>query len=139
MVILYFANLLLLNKEGALDMKHLLNSLGDLAELKGINVRTEARMWESLSRDLKREAKRIEEERKDRATRPKIQHPENEYIEDDRLYVRVAEATKMMGMGHTSLYKEISEERLPIKKSGKKTLIAVKDIHAWFDALPDKG
>jgi len=120
-------------------MKHLLNSLGDIAELKGINVRTEARMWESLSRDIKRAAKRIESEQKNRATKPKKQNPENKYLEDDRLYVRVAEATRMMGMGHTSLYKEIGEGRLPIKKSGKKTLIAVKDIRAWFDALPDQG
>ncbi|MBG77468.1 MAG: hypothetical protein CL570_00345 [Alphaproteobacteria bacterium] len=42
-----------------------------------------------------------------------------------------------MGMGRSSIYKEISESRLPVTKHGRKTFIAMKDIHTWFDALPD--
>ncbi|PCJ99159.1 MAG: hypothetical protein COA45_06885 [Zetaproteobacteria bacterium] len=96
-------------------------------------------MWDSFSRDLKRAAKRLEEEKLKQATRPKITPPEDVPALEDRLYVRVKEACKIMGMGHTALYNKIKEGRLPVKKSGKKTLIAVKDIHAWFDALPYKA
>ena len=119
-------------------MKHLLHNLSSLAELRAINVRQEALMWDILSRDLKRAAKRIEEEQLKRITRPKAPPPEEMPVLVDRLYVRVAEARKIMGMGNTSIYKEIKEGRLSIKKAGKKTLIAVADIHKWFEALPDK-
>lgn len=92
-------------------------------------------IWDILSRDLKREAKRREERTLDRPTTPKVPPPENVMIED-RLFVRVKDAKRIMGMGHSSLYIEIKEGRLPIRKVGRKTLIAMDDIQAWFAALP---
>ncbi len=118
-------------------MKYLLSNLAELSERRAMNVREEAQMWDILSRDLKRAAKQLEEEKQKHATRPKVTLPEEAPTLEDRLYVRIAEAKKIMDMGSTSIYKEIKEGRLPIKKSGKKTLIAVRDIHAWFAALPD--
>ncbi len=116
--------------------EYFLKNLAELAERRARNVREEAMMWDILSRDLKREAKRREERMQNRPTRPKMPPPEETPILEGRLYVRVKDACKAMGMGHTALYNEINAGRLPVKKSGRKTLIAVKDIHAWFDALP---
>ena len=75
---------------------------------------------------------------------PRLRHagkmppPEESLDIEGKLYVRVKEATKIMGMERSSIYKEISEGRLPTFKKGRKTFIAMKDIHAWFDELPDK-
>jgi len=46
--------------------------------------------------------------------------------------------SKVVGMERISIYKEIKDGRLPIKKADKKTLIAVVDIHKWFGALPER-
>ena len=119
-------------------MRHLLANLAELAERRARNVREEAQMWDILSRDLKRAAKGQEAERLNRPVRSGTEPPERNQVSQERLYVRVKEAQKMMGMGHTSIYKEIKDGRLPIKKSGKKTLIAVADIHAWLESLPEK-
>jgi len=119
-------------------MEYLLRNLAEIAERRAINVREEAQMWDILSRDLKREAKRREESTIAKPARPKNAKPEEVPALEDRLYLRVKEAMKVIGLGHTALYNEIKEGRLPVKKVGQKTLIAVKDIHAWFEALPDK-
>ena len=118
--------------------EYLLHNLAELAQRRARNVREEAMMWDILSRDLKREAKRREERAQNKPVKPKMPPPEETPVLKDRLYVRVKEACKVMGMGHTALYNEINEGRLPIKKAGRKTLIAVKDIHAWFANLPEK-
>lgn len=118
--------------------EYLLRNLASLAERRAINVREEAMMWDMLARDLKREAKRREEKHKDRATKPKTSAPEQSDALKGRLYIRVSEAKKVMGMGRSSIYKEINAGRLPVKRIGRKTFIAVKDIHAWFDNLSEK-
>ncbi len=46
--------------------------------------------------------------------------PEDTPILEDRLYVRVSEAMKIMGMSRGSIYKEIGAGRLPIKKGWAK-------------------
>ena len=121
-------------------MRYLLDNLSELAKRRAINIREEAQLWDILSRDLKRAAKELEAQRSLRQTKPNIELAEEEAPSlEGKLYVRVKEAQKAMGMGHSSIYKEIKEGRLPIKKSGSKTLIAVKDIHAWFDRLPEKS
>lgn len=117
---------------------YLLRNLAALAERKAINVREEALMWDILSRDLKREAKRREEDVRSRSVKPKVMPPEQVPNLEDRLYIRVKEAKKIIGLGHTALYNEINEGRLSVKKAGRKTLIAMDAIHAWFAALPDK-
>lgn len=118
--------------------EYLLHNLADLARKRAIHVREEAAMWDILSRDLKREAKRREERNHNKPTRPKMPPPEDVPVFEDRLYVRVKEACQIMGMGHTALYSEINAGRLPVKKVNRKTLIAMKDIHTWFENLPEK-
>ena len=118
--------------------EYLLHNLAELAARRARNVREEAMMWDILSRDLKREAKRREERSRNKPTQTKMPPPEESLDLENRLYVRIKEATKIMGMGRSSIYKEISEGRLQTFKKGRKTFIAMKDIHAWFEDLPDK-
>ena len=118
--------------------EYLLLNLSELAERRARNVREEAMMWDILGRDLKREAKRRQERALNKPVQPKMPPPEEVPVLEDRLYLRIKEARKIMGIGNTSIYKEINEGRLPVKKHGKVNLIAVKDIHAWFEALPEK-
>ena len=94
--------------------------------------------FDVLARDMKRQVKTLEEQKKNKPVKPKMPPPEETPILEDRLYVRVKEACQIMGIGHTALYGEIKEGRLPVKKAGRKTLISVKDIHAWFGNLPEK-
>ena len=117
--------------------KLLLKNLAELAERRAMNIREEAQLWDILARDLKREAKRSEEVSVDLQNKvPKDRPVPNCDEPEKRLFVRTKEAREMMGIGQTSLYEEINSGRLPTKKSGGKTLIAIKDIHAWFDSLP---
>ncbi|QEE22672.1 helix-turn-helix domain-containing protein [Youhaiella tibetensis] len=53
--------------------------------------------------------------------------------------VGIAEAARIMGIGRSKLYTEISEARLKVRKAGKRTLIAVADIEAWCRDLPNTG
>ncbi len=115
--------------------KYLLRNLSELARLRAINLRDEAQLWDILSRDLKREAGRTEEAR---APVPRLPLPSAPAPAKDRpLYVGIREAARMMGLGRSSLYKEINATRLPVRKAGKRTLIAVEDIEGWFNRLPD--
>lgn len=115
---------------------HFYGHLREFAERKAMIARQDALAWDILAKDILREKHRIESEGRNKPAKPKMPPPEDMPILEDRLYVRVKEACKIMGMGNTALYNEINKGRLPIKKSGRKTLIAVKDIHAWFEALP---
>lgn len=120
--------------------EYFLRNLSELAEKRAIAIRQEAQLWDILSRDLKREAGRQEETlvRHHRRLPPKPPLEKSTGQEDRKLYVRISEAAKIMGMGRSSLYNEISSERIRIKKSGRKTLIALSDIQAWFDSLPER-
>jgi predicted DNA-binding transcriptional regulator AlpA len=120
-------------------MKHLLANLAELAERRAINVRAEAQIWDILARDLKRAYKDQAELKKHLPVFPKVDGPSENFESEERLYVRIKEAQKLMGMGRSSIYKEINAGRLPIKKAGRGTYIAIKDIHAWFAALPSKS
>ena len=118
--------------------EYLLHNLAELSERRAINLREEAMIWDILKRDLKREAKR----KKNVVVSQPIQHeapttplPDSKTPFEGRLFIRVKEAQKAMGIGQTSLYKEIKEGRLPVKKSGRSTLIALRDIQTWFDDL----
>lgn len=117
---------------------HFYGHIREFAERKAMIARQDAQAWNILARDILREKHRIEAEKRNKPVQPKMPPPEEAPVLEDRLYVRIKEARKIMGIGNTSIYKEINEGRLPVKKHGKVNLIAVKDIHAWFEALPDK-
>lgn len=113
----------------------------EFAHKRAILMREEAQLWDILARDLKREAIRREETV---PARRWVREPTSAKVDtgrskEDRLFVRVSEAMQMMGMGRGSLYNEINAGRLKIRKSGRKTLIAVSDIQKWFENLPTVG
>ena len=118
-------------------MQYLLQNLAEIAERRARNTREEALIWDILSRDLKRAFRQSEEKKLNRPTKPKTTSPDENFDLKDHLFVRVKNAQRMMGLSRSSIYIEISEGRLPIKKAGSKTLIAVQDIHDWFDKLTD--
>jgi excisionase family DNA binding protein len=117
---------------------YLLLNLSELAEKRAVNMRQEAQLWDILARDLKREARRGEETTIRRVVRTSLpaQPLTNEELNHDKLFVRISEASQMMGIGRSSIYKEISASRIKVKKAGRKTLIAVSEIRAWFENLP---
>lgn len=123
-------------------MKHyLLRNLSDLASRRAINMREEAQLWDILARDLKREAGRLEEAPVSRVVRVPTPEPppKADVVQDEKLFVRIPEAAHMMGISRSSLYKEIALSRIKVRKAGRMSLIAVSDIHAWFENLPDSA
>lgn len=118
---------------------YLLLNLSELAEKRAIAIRQEAQLWDILSRDLKREAKRKEEIPNRRLPTietideiQKVKEPKEE-----KLFVRIPEASRMMGISRSSLYTEINAGRLKIKKCGRNTLIATADIKTWAANLSE--
>lgn len=118
---------------------YFLRNLSELAERRAINMRQEAQLWDILGRDLKREAGRREEEPVKRLKLDFLpeQITKLPKVEESKMFVRIPEAARLMGMGRSSIYKEISLGNLKVRKSGRKTLIAVADIYAWFSKLPE--
>ena len=104
------------------------HSIKEFSERTAMNLRAQALAFDILARDMRRQIRAIEEQKKNKPTKPKMPPPEEMPVLEDRLYVRVKEACKIMGMGHTALYNEINEGRLPIKKAGRKTLIEVVSV-----------
>jgi hypothetical protein len=92
-------------------MQHyFLRNLRELAGKRAILVREEAQLWDILARDLKREAARLDELPTRRARHvpepaPPLVTPTDT---DEKLFVRILDAARMMGMGRSSLYKEIN-------------------------------
>ena len=117
---------------------HIYGFIREFAERKAMIARQEAQAWDILARDILREKHRSESERSQKPVQPKISQPEAKANSENKLFVGIKEARKIMGIGNTSIYKEIKEGRLPVKKHGRINLISMKDIHAWFEALPDK-
>lgn len=117
---------------------YFLRNLSELAEKRAQNIRQEAQLWDILSRDLKREANRQEGVAPPRIVRaPNDEQVKSEVPVVEALYVSIPEAARQMGLSRSSLYKEINAGTIKVKKCGKRTLIAVQDIHAWYDALPE--
>jgi excisionase family DNA binding protein len=48
----------------------------------------------------------------------------------------VEEAAKAAGVGRTTIFFELRNGRLKARKVGRRTVIAVADLHAWLEALP---
>jgi ribosome-binding protein aMBF1 (putative translation factor) len=114
------------------------HSIKEFSERTAVNLRAQALAFDILARDMKREIKAIEEGKKNKPSEPRRERVQEKPSSDHRAYVSVKEAREIMGLGQTNLYKEINEGRLPVKKAGRRTIIAMKDIHAWFDNLPEK-
>lgn len=118
---------------------YLFRNLSELAQKRAIIMREEAQLWDIFARDLKREAVRLEEAPPSRLVRASasIQPLKADKDEEEKLFVRISEAAQIMGVSRTSLYNEISASRIKVRKAGRTTLIAISDIHAWFENLPE--
>jgi predicted DNA-binding transcriptional regulator AlpA len=119
--------------------QYLLRNFSELAQKRAVLMREEAQLWDILARDLKREAGRREEAPVRRVLRvPVPQGIQQDQVKPEKLFVRVSEAMRMMGLGRSTLYAEIACGRLKVRKSGRKTIIAVADIQDWFQRLPER-
>lgn len=116
---------------------YFLRNLAEIAEKRAIGLRQEAQLWDILSRDIKREAGRKEDLPARKVSEPVsfIKEEIPSEATKDRIFVRIPEAAKMMGISKSSLYNEIKAGNLKIKKSGRNTLIAIADIRRWADGL----
>lgn len=52
------------------------------------------------------------------------------------LAVPIDEAARRAGIGRSSLYEAINRGELPLRKSGRRSIIRIEDLKAWIDALP---
>lgn len=116
----------------------LLKILAKVARQRAVLLREEALLWEVLSGHAGGEAERRNEpfaNAPDGEAKPAA--PTNEASDSDRkILVGVSEAARIMGIGRSSIYKEINASRLKVRKAGKRTLIAVADIESWCRNLP---
>lgn len=125
-----------LHQKGQSMQAYFLRNLSELAQKKAIIMREEAQLWDIFSRDLKREAGRYEEaidRRKPIEIPREILSPEPH---QEKLLLKISEAVKLMGISRSTLYKEINEGRIKIRKAGRRTLIAYTDLKDWFAKLP---
>lgn len=120
---------------------HLLRNLGELAQKRAVLMREEAQLWDILSRDLTREARRREDTRTRPNPRVTLPEPLPGTVEtgERKLLVGIAEAARMLGVGRSKLYNEINASRIKVRKAGKRSLIAVSDIEDWCRNLPDRS
>ena len=56
----------------------------------------------------------------------------------DRLAYSPAEAAELGGISLAKLYEEARNNRLIIRKSGRRSLITHRDFEAWLNGLPQK-
>lgn len=57
----------------------------------------------------------------------------------DKHTLSIAEVTKALGVGRSTLYALIKEGRLPVRKLGTRTLVLRSDLEAFIEALPALG
>jgi excisionase family DNA binding protein len=52
------------------------------------------------------------------------------------LLYSIGDSCRLIGIGRTKLYELIASGEIPIRKIGKKTLVAAADLHRWAERLP---
>jgi excisionase family DNA binding protein len=57
-------------------------------------------------------------------------------INSQSLAVSIAQAVRLTGIGRSSLYEAIKRGDLPIRKSGRRTLLLMEDLRQWLAGLP---
>jgi excisionase family DNA binding protein len=55
-----------------------------------------------------------------------------------RLAYSIIEAAKAVGISRSSIYVEIAEGRLRVRKIGRRSVVFDADLKAWMTALPVK-
>jgi excisionase family DNA binding protein len=55
---------------------------------------------------------------------------------DSKLLYTITECCRLASIGRTKFYELISDGEIPIRKVGKKTLVAAADLKRWAERLP---
>lgn len=54
----------------------------------------------------------------------------------NELLLTVDECCKVTSLGRTKFYQLVARGEIPVRKIGKKTLVATADLKRWTDSLP---
>jgi excisionase family DNA binding protein len=54
----------------------------------------------------------------------------------ETLAVSISDACRIIGLGRSSIYREIQAGRLVALKAGNRTILPVAGLRAWIEALP---
>ncbi len=57
----------------------------------------------------------------------------------DPLFVPVNDGAKILGLGRSKFYQLVSENRIPLVKVGRKSLVSVASLKAFADSLTQKA
>jgi excisionase family DNA binding protein len=53
-----------------------------------------------------------------------------------KLFYTISDTCRLLSVGRTKLYELIGTGEIPVRKLGKKSLIAAGDLDRWADRLP---
>jgi excisionase family DNA binding protein len=54
----------------------------------------------------------------------------------DQLLCTIAQCCRMAAIGRTKFYELVASGEIPVRKVGKKTLVAAADLRNWVERLP---
>jgi excisionase family DNA binding protein len=54
----------------------------------------------------------------------------------NQLLLTINECCRMASIGRTKFYELVASGEIPVRKIGKKTLVAVADLERWVERLP---
>ena len=54
----------------------------------------------------------------------------------DQLFYTIPECCRLAAIGRTKFYELVASGDIPVRKIGKKTLVAAADLKRWADRLP---
>jgi excisionase family DNA binding protein len=61
---------------------------------------------------------------------------ENDMTQPEPIAVAINEAVRLCGIGRSSIYEAVRRGDLPIRKSGRRTLLLMEDLRQWLAGLP---
>jgi excisionase family DNA binding protein len=54
----------------------------------------------------------------------------------DQLLLTISQCCRLAAIGRTKFYELVASGEIPVRKVGKKTLVAAADLKRWADRLP---
>jgi excisionase family DNA binding protein len=70
---------------------------------------------------------------------PSVPAPTAVEIPPDKLTYTIKEAAAALGVGRTTLWRAVSDGKLPAVKFGSRTLIPADGLRQWISAMPRSG
>ena len=55
----------------------------------------------------------------------------------DQLLYTISQCCRMAAIGRTKFYELVASGEIPVRKIGKKTLVAAADLRDWVERLPE--